>query len=351
MKIVHIDVSRYKLPLKKPYALSLGRIDEFDVIMVVVQTPNNHYLGDVTSLPGYAQDSQEEICEYLVQTSKKLIGQNTENAFEFVQTHWKAGSLKTSPLLMALETSFSKESHDHSAFDIPLVALLDLSGDLERQLEAYDERTRQLKIKIGINIHSELKALRQLRRIPLIQKFEIRVDANQGLTESQALDFNEGFEGLPIILLEQPFKTQAWKSVEWLCKKIDLPIMLDESICSLDDIRRASDCGAEWIKIKLAKFGSRRAVKACIDLAKELRLKVIIGNGVATEITCYYEALSWQQEGLQFAGEMNGFLKLKFPTIKKPFKSQQALWNCKSQDLELDKGCLEQYRIMGSLIS
>ena len=86
--------------------------------------------------------------------------------------------------------------------------------------------------------------------------------------------------------------------------------MLDESIMNKQDIIEAIDCGVSYIKLKLAKFGSIFRMLEVMRFAEERGLKVIIGNGVSTGISCYIEAQLWQKCITKMAGEMNGFLKI-----------------------------------------
>ena len=107
---------------------------------------------------------------------------------------------------------------------------------------------------------------------------------------------------------------KSWDELEkLLALKFIIPIMIDESIYSLVDIKKAYDIGAKFIKIKLCKYGSLYHLHEALDYAKSLGLNVVFGNGVATDISNYYEMLFYlnNKDKIYGATEGVGFLKLK----------------------------------------
>jgi L-alanine-DL-glutamate epimerase-like enolase superfamily enzyme len=101
--------------------------------------------------------------------------------------------------------------------------------------------------------------------------------------------------------------------------------MLDESILGPEDVKKAATLGcASYVKFKLMKAGSRRKLSALIALANSLGLKVVLGNGVAGEIGCYHEAIAALEAGVEAAGEMNGFLKVRRRLLLEPLTARQG---------------------------
>lgn len=87
--------------------------------------------------------------------------------------------------------------------------------------------------------------------------------------------------------------------------------MLDESIYGIADIEKAAslEC-AQFIKVKLMKFGTRAALVAAIARIRELGMQPVLGNGVACDLGCWLEACIAARH-IDNAGEMNGFLKIE----------------------------------------
>ena len=95
--------------------------------------------------------------------------------------------------------------------------------------------------------------------------------------------------------------------------KFPVPIMIDESIYGLEDIKKAKEIGAKYIKLKLCKFGGLKILEAALDYAKTLGLHVVFGNGVATDIANYYELNFYKKNKNKIFGatESVGFQKIK----------------------------------------
>ena len=57
-------------------------------------------------------------------------------------------------------------------------------------------------------------------------------------------------------------------------------------------------------------------LRAMVERARRLDLRIVLGNGVAGWIDNRHEAIFWleQLQDMQLAGEMNGYLKIKDDT-------------------------------------
>jgi L-alanine-DL-glutamate epimerase-like enolase superfamily enzyme len=75
------------------------------------------------------------------------------------------------------------------------------------------------------------------------------------------------------------------------------------------------------VKFKLMKCGSMTRLEEMIKKASHARLKIILGNGVATDMGCLHEAQVAARLGLTIhAGEMNGFLKGTEQLLQPPLR-------------------------------
>ena len=140
----------------------------------------------------------------------------------------------------------------------------------------------------------------------------LRLDANQGYSAAAARDFVERVDPAGIELFEQPCAAGDWDAhleVARIAAARGLPLMLDESIYSLREIERTAALrAADYVKVKLMKFNSLARLDAAIGRIEALGLKPVLGNGVATELSCWMEACIAARR-IRNAGEMNGFLK------------------------------------------
>lgn len=74
-------------------------------------------------------------------------------------------------------------------------------------------------------------------------------------------------------------------------------MMLDESIYGLADIEKAARLkAATYVKLKLMKLVTLRALSQAIERIRELGMKPVLGNGVACDPGCWMEGLRKRAE-------------------------------------------------------
>jgi hypothetical protein len=70
-----------------------------------------------------------------------------------------------------------------------------------------------------------------------------------------------------------------------------VPIMLDEPICALADIKRAAGIrNVGFCKLKLKRFGGLSLLREALDTVRQLGMKPVLGDGQSSEIGCWMEA-------------------------------------------------------------
>jgi L-alanine-DL-glutamate epimerase-like enolase superfamily enzyme len=234
-------------------------------------------------------------------------------------------SFSATPLLTALETLIStSKGKTTGAERIPLLGIVqgettaDLIVDAQRLMRS---GYRTLKMKVGFSVREDLDRVGQLQ-VHLEPGIQVRLDANQGYDYSQAVQFLEGLDPRGIELLEQPLDPGAWDHMVRLAQISQVPLMLDEAINAEEDLDRTLETGcAKAVKFKLMKCGSMTRLEEMIKKASHARLKVILGNGVATDMGCLHEAQVAARLGLTVhAGEMNGFLKGREQLMQPPLR-------------------------------
>lgn len=136
-----------------------------------------------------------------------------------------------------------------------------------------------IKLKLGLEHDKELvEAVRRRCDTPIC------VDVNQGWTDrSQALDMCHWLNEQGCLFVEQPMPKEMIDDAAWLREHSPLPIIADESVQRLPDVRRAAQA-YDGINIKLMKCtGLHEAYKMAV-LAKALGMKVMLG--CMTETSC-----------------------------------------------------------------
>jgi len=155
---------------------------------------------------------------------------------------------------------------------------------LRRKVEEADPY-RILKVKLGDERDRQtVSTIREMTDKP------IRVDVNQGWGDREhALETIEWLAARNVGLVEQPMAKEKIDDHAWLTERSPLPIIADESIQRLGDIRKVR--GAyHGINIKLMKSAGMREARSMALLAREWGMKVMIG--CMTETSCAISAAS-----------------------------------------------------------
>jgi muconate cycloisomerase len=114
---------------------------------------------------------------------------------------------------------------------------------------------RQIKVKVGINGYDDPKRLRRLRRL-LGRKIDLRVDANEAWKPEETSARIRELEPYRISAVEQPVPHESVHALADIRREIDVPIMLDESLCSSRDAEEAVSVGTcDLFNLRLSKCG------------------------------------------------------------------------------------------------
>jgi len=113
----------------------------------------------------------------------------------------------------------------------------------------------QCKLKVGVEGVDDAAAVRRIRRV-LGPEFNIRIDANEAWTCRNLEAKLAPLLSSRISSLEQPVPHQEIDGLAEIRSRIETPIMLDESACSLGDVHRAVERGlCDLFNIRLSKCG------------------------------------------------------------------------------------------------
>ncbi|MHC5156803.1 MAG: mandelate racemase/muconate lactonizing enzyme family protein [Planctomycetota bacterium] len=149
------------------------------------------------------------------------------------------------------------------------------------------------KVKVSGNVKQDAAFVRSITEIlsESGRPYTIRLDGNQGFSCDSALRLLDKLDET-IELFEQPLKYDDYQGMKYLCDKAPVPIIADETVFTTDDCRRVIEGGlAHGINIKIAKSGITQS-RQIIQLAKQAKLKLMIGCmtetmiGLSTALYC-----------------------------------------------------------------
>jgi muconate cycloisomerase len=116
-------------------------------------------------------------------------------------------------------------------------------------------RFPNVKIKVGIPGQDDVFRLKNIR-LRLGWKKDLRVDANEAWSRAEAADRIRALEPFRISAVEQPVPHADLDILREVRRKVSVPIMLDESLCSMIDAQRALEQGScDLYNLRLSKCG------------------------------------------------------------------------------------------------
>jgi len=158
---------------------------------------------------------------------------------------------------------------------------------------------RQVKLKVGIPGQDDPARLGYLRSW-LGRKIDVRVDANEAWVREEAVDRIRALEPYRISSVEQPVSHQEVDVLAEVRKRTKVPIMLDESLCSMVDAERAFALGTcDSFNLRLSKCGG---------FIPTLRLAQFAGvRGLGRQLGCQVgETAILSAAGRHFASSVAG---------------------------------------------
>lgn len=141
------------------------------------------------------------------------------------------------------------------------------------------EPFKVIKIKMGLDHDKEItEAFRAKYDTPIC------VDANQGWTDKEkALEMCHWLAERNCLFVEQPMPKEMFEETAWLRERSPLPIIADEYLQRITDVKRASEA-YDGINIKLMKSTGMHEAYQMATLARALGMKVMLG--CMTETSC-----------------------------------------------------------------
>lgn len=160
-------------------------------------------------------------------------------------------------------------------------------------------RFADVKLKVGIAGYDDVKRLRWLRRL-VRRSVRLRVDANEAYDASEAAERIAELEPFGIDWVEQPIPHEQAEALAELRRQVRVPIMLDESLCSLSDAERA--VAGRWC----ALFNVR--LSKCGGFIPSLRLvEYAAAQGIDCQLGCQVgESALLSAAGRHFACSLRG---------------------------------------------
>jgi L-alanine-DL-glutamate epimerase-like enolase superfamily enzyme len=270
-KIKDIKVWSADLGNTKPYTIAFKTVDQVRNAFVEITldnsmqgigsgNPSEYVVGE--NLTQCLDALQEKNLEFLL---GRDIREFHQLAFEVWQTFPKNPSARAA-VDIALHDVFTKY------LDIPLVRFLgqkiktlptsntigikDVEETIKEAADYIQQGFKVVKVKLGKDLAEDIERLVKLRE-NFGNALIIRIDANQGYSVEQTMDFYHQTRQLNIELIEQPLPAKAVKEMKSLPDEIKSKIAADESLITPKDAMELikPPTASSIFNIKLMKCG------------------------------------------------------------------------------------------------
>lgn len=147
----------------------------------------------------------------------------------------------------------------------------------EKQLKVIlDHGTKSIKLKIGRSVDQDLRMIFMVNELAK-DRLEIGLDSNRSYNLNEALELVSKIGDLSIKVLEEPING-SFADLALFKNQTKIPIMLDESIRSTEDLDNAisNNCFSE-LNIKLSRVGGISNALKYMEVCRQNKVGIYLG--------------------------------------------------------------------------
>lgn len=171
--------------------------------------------------------------------------------------------------------------------------------------EAHHRGYRHFNVKVGGNVEFDLEMCREIRR--LAPNAFVWVDANGGYDLAAALHVAPRFADLGIAAFEQPLPANHLVPLRTLRHQHALPILLDEPVVSLDDLRTFHELGLlDGVAMKVSRCGGLTESRRILEYMQENGLLFFASGLTDPDLSLAAGLLLFSAYELQHPAALNG---------------------------------------------
>lgn len=294
LRITKVKTWSENLELTRPYSISYRTIDSIENVFVYIETENG--------LSGIGSGSPAQfVTGETMEGAKAILNDKLESLLvgkdiRMLREHCRLleNAMPETPAAM---TAIDVALHDILAkhLKIPLVEMLGrahhslatsitigIKDTIQETLEESEEYMAKgfkiIKLKIGKSLEKDVETTHKLFE-KIGKSMKIRVDANQGYTPHDLIEYSQQIDGLNLDLIEQPFKRESVKEMYELPEKLRKSCAADESLHGPSDALQLAPYPHAFgiFNIKLMKCGGVFQAKRIADIAELSRIRLMWG--------------------------------------------------------------------------
>ena len=271
MKIVSAKFWSEDLELTRPYSIAYETIDAVENIFVYLALDNGKWGIGSGSPAAFITGENIAMSRGVLQNNLEALVINKDIASYKDICKSMSRKLKTTPAAraaidIALHDAWSRFNEkplveilgrSHQSFLTSItIGIKSLQETLSEAIEYVDRGFRILKVKTGASVTEDIELIRKLREA-VGKNILVRVDANQGYTSENLIQFAKGTASENVEFIEQPLPNDKDSDMMQVSEEIRIQCAADESLHHPDD---AENLAAEphlfgIYNIKLMKSG------------------------------------------------------------------------------------------------
>lgn len=299
MKIKQIEFFKAKIKLKKPFITSLGRREFTTSIFVKIITNKDQIgWGECCPFPPILGETPETcfivgrlIGEMLIDEDPRKIDRIHEIMDRSIYAH------------TGIKSAIEIACYDIAAKEANLPLYSYLGGKIDKTIktdftislasveamtqDAIDQVSRgfeTLKIKVGDDYQKDIKRLKSIRQA-IGNNIDLRIDANQGWSQKDAIKCLKEIAGLNIQYCEEPINKRRYTELKKVINNCPVKIMADECLLDHVDARKLIKGGyCDYFNIKLGKSSGLFKAQKILNIAEEYGILTQIGGFVESRL-------------------------------------------------------------------
>jgi muconate cycloisomerase len=290
VKIRSIEPIAVALPMKKPVYMAGVEIRRADNLLVRLEADDGAIgWGEAAEAPSMTGETVESMVAAVYYLIPALIGRDAADiagASAAMTSRMYGNHAAKAAIEMALHDLVGRATQQpaHALLGgkqrnrIALLGVIsngELAADLRDAEKKKAEGFTAFKIKVGID-RPEVDGERTRQVCAALGPGVLRcADANQGFSRDDAVQYVRAIKGAGLDFFEQPVLADDIAGMALVAAAADCALGADESIHSLDDIRRHHERkAARGVSLKTIKLGGMQGVTAAGRLCAELGMNV-----------------------------------------------------------------------------
>ena len=295
--ISRVDAFGLNLPLNKIVLMAGVELSTVESLLIRIETENGLVgWGEASSAPSHGGASLKDmLTSFHQEIHDFLIGKNVLEVSGITQQINRITKDATSTVAavdVALYDLLGKYlkvpvhvllggQQRHQVPPLWLIGNSSIEQDLSEAQKKWDQGYRFFKLKLGVKSLDDDIALTIAIREKFGDALQICADANMGMNLDQATRYVQAVKNTQLAYLEQPLHKKDIKGIQTLAKISPIPIGLDESVTSTDDILAAARDGVQGVSLKTLKLGGLSGVMSAGHLCNAFKLQINLASKMA----------------------------------------------------------------------